>query len=111
MKLSDVKGERTFDVIAAIIDPISNIASDKAAADLFIRKPLPEGVEPRDFVLRRIEASVPVLLKEHKGDLIAILSAIEGVSVEEYTETLDLMKLAKDTIELLNDEAFKAFFI
>ena len=62
-------------------------------------------------MLRRIKASVPVLLKEHKGDLIAILSAIEGVSVEEYTETLDLMKLAKDTIELLNDEAFKAFFI
>ena len=28
MKLSDIKGERTLDVIADIIDPIANIAED-----------------------------------------------------------------------------------
>ena len=38
MKLSDIKGERTLDVIAELIDPISNIASDKVAADLFVRR-------------------------------------------------------------------------
>lgn len=29
MKLSDVKGDRVIDVIADVIEPISNIAQDK----------------------------------------------------------------------------------
>ena len=40
MKLSDIKGERTLDVIAEIIDPVANIAEDKAASDLFQKKNL-----------------------------------------------------------------------
>ena len=111
MKLSDIKGERTFDVIAEIIDPISNIAADKEATELFTRKPLPDGVTARDFVMQRIKKSVPILLKNHKNDLIVILAAIEGVSVDEYKGSLNLVKLTTDTVELLNDEAFKAFFI
>ena len=38
MKLSKIKGERVFDVIADIIDPIANIAEDKVAAALFQRQ-------------------------------------------------------------------------
>lgn len=111
MKLSDIKGERTFDVIAGIIEPIANIAADKEAVDLFIRKPLPEGMTAKNFVMQRVKASIPVLLKNHKGDLIAILAAIEGVTAKEYETSLNLVKLTKDTVELLNDEAFEAFFI
>ena len=47
MRLSDVKGERTLDVIADIIDPIANIAEDKEASELFTRKKLPDGMDPR----------------------------------------------------------------
>lgn len=111
MKLSDIKGERTFDVIAEIIEPIANIAADTEAADLFVRKKLPEGMEAKEFVLQRVKASIPVLLKNHKGDLITILAAIEGVPAAEYAESLNLVKLTRDAVELLNDEAFKAFFI
>ena len=32
MRLSDIQGERVFDVIADIIDPIANIAEDDAAS-------------------------------------------------------------------------------
>lgn len=111
MKLSDIKGERTFDVIAEIIEPIANIAADKEAASVFVRKPLPEGMTAREFVMQRIKASIPVLMKNHKSDLITILAAIEGVTAEEYEASLNLVKLSKDAVELLNDEAFKAFFI
>lgn len=111
MRLSDVRGERTFDVIAEVIEPIANIASDKEATEFFTRKKVPEGVSVEAFVVKRIKKSLPVLLKNHKEDLIAILSAIEGVSADEYKGALNLVKLVKDTTELLNDEAFKAFFI
>lgn len=111
MRLSDVKGERTLEVIAEIIEPIANIAADEEAAAFFARKKLPEGMTPRRFLLERAKKSVPSLLKDHKGDVISILSSIEGTSKEEYTEALNLVKLTKDCIELLTDEAFSALFI
>lgn len=111
MRLSDVKGDRTLDVIADIIDPIANIAEDGAAASLFHREKLPEGQSPKEFMLRRVRKHLPQLLKSHKEDIIAILAAIEGVSAAEYAEKLDLVKLTKDFTELLTDEAFTQLFI
>lgn len=110
MKLSDIKGERVFDVIADLIDPIANIAEDKEAADLFTRKAVPEGMTVKQFVAARVKKSLPSLLKEHKRDMIAILSAIEGTSQEEYRESLNLVKLTADFAELLTDEAFQVLF-
>lgn len=110
MRLSDIRGDRTLDVIADIIDPIANIAEDPEAAELFTRKKLPEGMTPKGFLLQRARRSVPVLLKHHKADVIAILSAIEGTSQEQYAGDLNLAKLFKDCVELLTDEAFTTFF-
>lgn len=111
MRLSDIKGERVFDVIADIIDPISNIAEDAEAAELFKRAALPEGVTRRQFIMQRVRRAIPRLLKGHKADIIAILSAIEGVSPDEYSGTLNLVKLIKDGTELLTDEIFTQLFI
>lgn len=111
MRLSDVKGERTLEVIADIIEPIANIAEDEAAAELFQRKQLPEGVSVKKFLLDRARKAVPALLKGHKADIIAILSAIDGVEPEAYRGTLNLVKLIKDCTDLLTDEAFGQLFI
>ena len=111
MKLSDIKGERTLDVIADIVIPVANIAEDKEAAEMFSRKKAPKGEDPRAFLLSRIRRSLPSLLKGHKKDVIAILAAIEGVAPEVYAEGLDLMKLTSDCFELFTDEALIALFI
>lgn len=111
MRLSDIQGERVFDVIAEIIDPIANIAEDEAAAALFKRETLPEGTTAKKFLLARVRKVLPSLLKSHKRDLIAILSAIEGTEPEEYAGVLNFAKLLKDTSDLLTDEAFMAVFI
>lgn len=111
MKLSDIKGERTFDVIADIIDPIANIAEDKAAVALFERKKLPKGMTAKQFMVSRIRESVPELLRNHKTDLIAILSTIEGITPDEYEKSLNLVKIVKDCTELLTDDAFTTLFI
>lgn len=111
MKLSEIKGERTLDVIADIIDPIANIAEDEAASELFRREKLPEGMTAKQFLLKRARRAVPALLKGHKADIIAILSTIEGTSPEDYTGALNMVKLFKDCTDLLTDEAFAALFI
>lgn len=111
MRLSDIKGERTLEVIADIIDPIANIAEDEEASALFKREKLPDGLTAKKFLLQRARKAVPSLLKGHKGDIISILSTIEGITKEEYTASLNLVKLAKDAIDLLTDEAFTTLFI
>ena len=110
MRLSDIQGERVFDVIADIIDPLANIAGDDAASALFKREKLPEGMTAKEFVTQRARKALPVLLKNHKEDIIAILAAIEGVNAETYKGALNLVKLLRDTAELLTDEAFSALF-
>lgn len=111
MKLSDVRGDRVFDVIADIIDPIANIAEDDAAAALFKREKLPEGMTAKKFLLARARKAAPALLKGHKEDLIAILSAIDGTSPNEYKGALNMVKLVRDVTELLTDEVFTELFI
>ena len=111
MRLSDIKGDRTLEVIAEIIDPVANITEDEEASAMFKREKLPDGMTAKKFLLKRVRKSLPVLLKGHKADIIAILSAIEGVSAEEYNGSLNLVKLFKDCTDLLTDEAFMQLFI
>lgn len=111
MRLSDVKGARTLEVIAEIIDPVASIAQDPEAMQLFKRVKLPDGADPRKFVVDRLRSNAPKLLKGHSGDIIAILAAIEGVSADQYAANLNLSVLVKDLIELLSDHAFTELFI
>lgn len=109
MKLSDIKGDRVLDVIADIIDPIANMVQDKDVAAMFERKAVPEGMKARDFFAERMRNGLPVLLKGHKADIIAIMAAIEGVTPEQYAESLDFPKLFTDVMELITDDAFLDF--
>lgn len=110
MRLSDIQGERVFDVIADIIDPIANIAEDEAASALFKREKLPKGMTAKAFMTQRVRKALPALLKGHKGDMIAVLAAIEGVNADEYKGALNFAKLLHDAAELLTDDAFGALF-
>lgn len=109
MKLSDIRGDRVLDVIADIIDPIANMVQDKDVAAMFKREAVPEGMEARDFFAKRMRKGLPVLLKGHKADIIAVMAAIEGVTPEQYAESLDFPKLFTDVMELVTDDAFLDF--
>lgn len=109
MKLSDIKGDRVLDVIADIIDPIANMAQDKDVAAMFKREAVPEGMDARDFFAKRMCKGLPVLFKGHKADIIAIMAAIEGVTPEQYTASLDFPKLFTDVMEIVTDDAFLDF--
>ena len=110
MRLSDIKGKRTMEVLAEIVEPIANIAADPEAADLFQRKTLPEGMGVKEFVIQRLRSGLPALLRRHKNDLMIIMSTLEGVDLETYAEGLDLGKLLFSLADLITDEVFAAFF-
>lgn len=101
MKLSQVKGDRCFEVIADIIEPLTAIAQDEHA------KAVLEGGQAG--LMPRIAEHAPHIIKGHKDDLVAVMAAIEGVEPEEYAEGLTMAKLLKDVYELLTDEELVAF--
>ena len=110
VKLSEIKGERVFDVIADIIDPACNIASDDAVKGLFSRGDgIPDGMSQTDYVMANVRKSVPALMRDHKQDFAAILAATEGVSVSEYLEGLTMPKLLQGVYEIMTDEDLLAF--
>lgn len=109
MRLSDIKGDRVLDVIADIIDPIANMVQDKDVAAMFKREAVPEGMNARDFFAKRMCKGLPVLLKGHKADIIAVMAAIEGVTPGQYAASLDFPKLFTDVMELVTDNAFLDF--
>ncbi len=111
MRLSDIKGERAIEVIGELIDPIANIAEDKEAMSIFQRENLPKGMDAKTFAIARLKKGMPKLLKNHKRDIATILSALAGVSYDEYVENLDMKVFIKDIVELLTDEEFLTFFI
>jgi hypothetical protein len=109
MKLSDIKGEAVFDVIADLTEPIANIAQDKDATSLFERQVCPDGVEPRDFMLARVKRALPKLMKNHKRDLATIMAVLHEKDVEEYLTELTMATFLNDFVELLLDDEFIAF--
>jgi electron transfer flavoprotein alpha subunit len=109
MKLSEVKGERTFEVIADLVEPIANLAEDKAVMAFFEKKQCPKGKTAREFTIERIRKALPALMRDHKDDIVLILSTIEGVTTEEYTSNLNMAKLMGDVYSLVTDEEFLSF--
>lgn len=110
MRLSEIKGERVFEVIADLVDPIAEIAMDKEASDLFKSEAKPEGMEPWDFFLSKLRKSLPKLVRSHKHELCQILATINDVTADEYMQGVTMMSLISDLTELLTDREFTAFF-
>lgn len=110
MRLSEIKGERVFDVISDLIEPMARIAEDKEAAKLFRREKLSKGETAMGALLKRIRTSVPPLLRNHKKELIEIMAALEGVPKEAYAEALSVPKLIADILGMLNDNELLSLF-
>ena len=109
MRLSDVKGDRVLDVLADIIEPVTNIAVDDKAAAIFKREVVPKE-EMRNTVIRRLKENLPALIKGHKDDLIEIMCIISGQNKEEYVASLTLASFTKDLIDLITDQEFQRLF-
>lgn len=109
MKLSDIKGDRVFDVIADIIEPACNIATDDEAGKFFKRDSRPEDMSVREFTLKQIKEALPPLLKTHKEDLIKIMATLDGISPEEYKKNLTMAGLFQGLYEILTDEDLLSF--
>ena len=106
MKLAELKGERAVEVIADLIAPIVNIAQDQKNLKLF-QNERREGESDSDLGAREIKEKIPVLLKTHKEDVLAILCAVNNKNPND----LSMVDIIKGAIELANDQDFLSLFL
>lgn len=135
MKLSDIKGERVFDAIADIIEPVATIAADDDAMKLFDSSDKPDDMTPWQFFVQRAKVAIPVIMRKYKSEICQIMAAINGITVDEYvngienpdydsekagedgydvprytTMPLTIPKLFGDVLDLVTDSEFVSFF-
>jgi hypothetical protein len=100
MKLSEIKGDRALEVIADIMEPISNLVSDPAVKKIFENR-------KKEPVIKKL----PEVIKSHKPDIYKMLATLEGVNVEEYKKTTSLIKIIQDFTDMIMDESIQQLFI
>lgn len=90
-----------MDAIAAMVDPVTRIVTDKAVASAF--------EDARDKPNEMAGKVLPVLLKTHMDDIVEVMAAVNGVTVDEYTDDMTFASLVKDAMELLTDKELFGF--
>lgn len=110
LTLAEIKGEKSFDILAELIEPVTNIATDEKTAKLFGVRAVPEGMTVKDFILQRVKEAIPALMRNHKRDLIKILSQLSEMSEKEYKAQMTLDGVLLDLSQLISDPIFNAFF-
>ena len=94
-KLSEIKGEEALDVLAEILEPIVTIANDD---------------EVRAGFETNIAKCVAVALKKYKKEILQIFASINGKSVEETCEEIDILSLPTYIVEILNEPEIQSLF-
>lgn len=109
---SELGTGEALDVTLEIAQPISNLVEDeKLVAEL--RKTLPKGATNKiavmHFGLMKVVKLLPIVLKDHRNDVYAILSPFNGLTVEEIDKQRFPIT-CKQVYDLLNDKEFVDFF-
>ena len=94
-KLSEIKGEEALDVLAEILVPITEIASDE---------------EVKAGFEKNVAKCVSIALKKYKKEILEIFACINGKSVEETCEEIDILSLPTYIVEVLNEPAIQSLF-
>lgn len=95
MKFSEIKGERALDVLADIIEPVSEIMGDKEIESI-----LRSGKAP--------VRAIKLALKNHKRAVLDMMAAIDGEDPATYEPSIFV--LPKRLLDLLNDPEVQRLF-
>lgn len=94
--LADIKDDEALDLLADILDPVIEIASDPKVKEMV-----------SDEKISRVQA-VQYVIKNHKKPIMQILAMLDGVPVEEYH--CNLLTLPAKLLAIFNDpEVMKLF--
>lgn len=93
MRLCEFQDEKAIEVLAELIEPVSEIAMDENVKKVF-KKNKP--------------AAVKEMLKNHARAVMRIMAALDGIPVEEYH--CNVLTLPKKLMEIINDTDVMSLF-
>ena len=105
MKLSEIKGERAVEVIADLIEPIAEIASDPACEGLFKVVPV-KGQSPRTTSAKHLGKYIPTLLKNHKQDVLKIVALLNGKDADD----MNAFQMTAALLSVMTDKSLLELF-
>jgi len=105
MKLSDVKGERSADVVADVIAFVCALGSEDEINALFTPRK-GEKVNNAEFA----RSFYPTVFKKYKKELYEALGSIEGCGAKAYAAKADPATLFNDFASLMSDPMFQELF-
>jgi hypothetical protein len=105
MKLSEIQGEHAIEVIADLIEPFANIATDPSIKSVlkFHKK---ENETAEEAAVKAIKKNIPVLLKNHKKDIAQVVGVLEGID----SQKLNILEIVKGLYEMISDKALMQLF-
>ena len=113
MKLSEISTDKAIDVLCDITPSVNNIVTDENLLEQLKNKVKIAGDESKAEVIaigvEKINKIVPIVLKSHREDILYILSAINGIGVDEIKKQ-NVIKTMKMIKELIQDKEFVDFF-
>ena len=95
MKLSDYKNEDALDLLADLLDPVSDIMTDKGLRELVVK----DGDKM---------AIAKYVLKNKQQQVVQILARMDNKPVKEYNATIT--EMFKQLLDVLNDKVMIDFF-
>lgn len=94
-KLSEIKGEEAIDVLAELLVPITEISQDE---------------EVKAGFETNVAKCVSIALKKYKKEVMEMLAIINGKSVEETAEEIDVLSLPTYLVEMLSEPSIQSLF-
>ena len=109
MKLSDIKGERSLDIIADAMELVEIMSDDERFQDLV--QEIREGDGDKALAWRALCRKMPPILRDdqYRSRMMSILASAAGVPLDQYVEDGEVLK---DIFELLtSDVEALGFFV
>lgn len=94
MKLSEIKGEKSFEVLGKILEPILTIFQDE---------------EIREKIKKNRFKGIAEAAKTYSHELLEIMAAIEDKPIEGFEP--NIMEVAVQLSEMMNDPIILSLFI
>ena len=113
MRLSELTTDESLDALCLLTPYINNIIIDQSLAEELRRKIDPKQTKTKAEVMlegaRKINAVVPIILKNHRADVYGILSVVNKKPLELIGKQ-NFLVTAAQIRELVKDKALVDFF-
>lgn len=100
MKLSEYKNEDALELLADILDPLSDIMTDEEFKRILQEESTKKSINKM--------AIIQYLLKNQSKQIIRILAIIDGTPVEDFE--VNILSLTQKLLDVFNDKEMVDFF-